>query len=118
MITRWTTPTIRFVFTDVDLEQIDHTELTVWQGETIIATRDETDADCEGGYITGESGPCYVQWTLTQEETGRLRPKVRVKSQCRYTTLDDHAYASKEQEDIVRDVKRGGVIPRANTGLQ
>lgn len=112
MITRGTTPTIRFVFNEVQLENLDYAELTVTQGLNVIAERTGSSQDCQVDYITGSSGPWYIQWTLTQEETLALRPKVRVKSQCRYSTLDDHAYATKEQEDIVRDINRGGVIPR------
>lgn len=101
MIIRGTTPTIGFNFKTVDGTQITVAYLTVKQNRTIMIERDITTATATESNIT---------WDLTQAETLSLKPKDKVKIECRYKLSSGKAYRSRTFEDDVDDVDKGGVI--------
>lgn len=64
-IVRGTTPTIRYTFSTIDVNNIIVAKLILEQGNTVIE-KDLSDATV---------GETYVEWTLSQEETLMLNEK-------------------------------------------
>ena len=67
-IIKGTTPTIQYIFPDVDVEDITVAFLTIRQAGIDVITRDIHSAEVD----IEES---MISWTLTQEETLQLMPK-------------------------------------------
>lgn len=59
-IIRGTTPTIKYIFREVSVQDIFVAYLTIRMDGEIVIRKDLTDATI---------GPDYLAWTLTQEET-------------------------------------------------
>lgn len=101
MIIRGTTPTIGFSFKAIDGTEIAVAYLTVKQNRVVMIERDITTATATESNIT---------WDLTQAETLSLKPKDKVKIQCRYKLNSGKVYRSRTFEDDVDDVDKGGEI--------
>lgn len=85
ILPRGTTPTIRFRFRKVPVEDITEAYLTVCQGR-VIAELDISAAT---------AGEDTLGWRLTQEETLAIRPDEPVEIQCRWKTGNNTAGASR-----------------------
>lgn len=99
---RFSTPRHKFKLPDgVDPTSIEKLFITYKQsGKTIVEkTKDE---------VTFESGKAV--WRLTQEETGRFRPRVPAKIQMRILFENGNSFPSYEVEIEVKDVLKEGVI--------
>lgn len=77
-IIRGTTPTVQFVFSDVEAAQIEVAFLFIKQKNTPVIERDIS---------TASSGDNYISWTLTQEETLALTESVTAKVVCDWRTF-------------------------------
>lgn len=101
MITRGTTPSIRFTFSLVNVSLISVAYLTIEQGSLVIekdlssATIDQTNK--------------FIEWPLTQEETLSIADDM-LKIQCRYKLQDGKAYASRIYNVNPSDILKDGVI--------
>ena len=72
-IIRYTTPTIRFDFREIDVNDIVVAFLVVQQGGRTVIERDLTTATIVHTAVRdGTTGDNYISWTLTQEETKSL----------------------------------------------
>lgn len=85
MITRGTTPTIRYTFSIINVTDIVTAYLTMEQGELVI----------EKTLPEATIGEDYLEWGLTQEETLALSEEKNVSVQLRYKTNDGNAYATR-----------------------
>ena len=101
MITRGTTPTIRYRFKTIDPSKIVVAYFTLKQNKILMLEKDLSEA------IVGEN---TLSWSLTQEETLALNPKYSADFQCRYKTDDGSAFATREKDERVEDVQKDGVI--------
>lgn len=101
MIVRGTTPTIRYTFKTIDPSTIVTAYLTMTQGTEVVLEKDIEDATV---------GDAYIQWSLTQEETLALSPKMDAEYECRYKLNDGSAFVTKRSHESVQDVKKDGVI--------
>lgn len=96
---RGTTPRIFVSLNLVDPNDIVSAYLTISQKSHVL----EKDIDT---MIIGEK---YIAWDLSQEETLSFA-KGSCKIECRYKSASGKTYVSKEREEGVRDVQKGGVI--------
>ena len=78
MITRGTTPKLKFLFRSVDVSEMAVAYLTVEQGDLVI----------EKDLSQAEIGDGYIEWELSQEETLQIGIECNLKIQCRWK-LDD-----------------------------
>lgn len=85
MMTRGTTPTIRYTFSLIDVNDIVVAYLTMEQGDLIISKE----------LSTATKGDNYLEWSLTQNETLSLSEEKNVSVQLRYKTADGNAYATR-----------------------
>ena len=100
MITRGTTPTVRFTFSAVSVSEFDVAYLTIkQQGEKLI----------EKDLSAAETGEKYIEWTLTQEETLSMDEKSNLRIQCRYR-IGSQAYASEIFDVNPYDILKEEVI--------
>lgn len=99
MITRGTTPTVRYTFTKVSVENIQSAYLTIQQGETVV-TKTLADAD---------TGDGYIEWTLSQAETLSFHEGF-IEVQCKYKLTDGKVYASKVVVDEAWKILHDEVI--------
>ena len=71
-IIRYTTPTIRFEFSDINVTDISVAYLTFRQGNQVVIERDLSTAEVvhteDGQTVTAN----YISWTLEQTETKNL----------------------------------------------
>lgn len=100
MIARGTTPTIQFTFKAVDTADIAVCYLTMREGDLVI---EKTLEDAR------EVGNGLIEWSLTQEETLKLREEP-VDIQVRYKTNDGHAFISKVFSVSPIQILKDGVI--------
>ena len=100
-VTRGTTPTICFTYTDVDTSRITAAYMTMRQRGQVVAEKELYDAKIAEGRLL---------WTLTQEETLLLRPGYDVEIQCRYRLDDGTAGASEIFCLSASDILKDGVV--------
>lgn len=84
MITRGTTPKLKFLFKTVDVSEIAVAYLTVEQGDLKI----------EKDLSAATVGDGYVEWELTQEETLQISADCNLKIQVRWKLDNGFAGAS------------------------
>ena len=101
VIIRGTTPTIKFCFSDVDVEEITTAYITVKQHEETIIDKDITDA-----YKVENT----LLWTLTQEDTLSLKSKVSATVLCDWKLVSGLRGISHELTVQVKDPGKEGVI--------
>lgn len=101
-IVRGTTPTIQMSYKTVDVESIAEAYLTIRQ--------EATGLELEKDISQAVRGEDTLSWTLTQEETLRLRPPCSVRLQCRYRLPDGTAGASKIYTVYPYQILKDGVI--------
>lgn len=77
-IIRGTTPTVQFVFKDVEAAQIEVAFLIIKQKNMPVIERDIS---------TSNTGENYISWTLTQEETLGLVEGIIAKVVCDWRTF-------------------------------
>lgn len=102
MITRGTTPSIRFSFNQINVSLISVIYLTIEQGSLVIEKDIST--------ATVDPTHKFVEWAFTQEETLQFDEKMPVKVQIRYRLQDGKAYASKIFTVSPYDILKDGVI--------
>lgn len=100
MVARGTTPTISFVFRTVDTTNIVVCYLTMKEGELII------EKDLSDATVVGSN---KLEWSLTQEETLKLKEEP-IDIQIRYRTTDGNAYISKIFTVSPYQILKDGVI--------
>ena len=100
-VTRGTTPTICFTYTDVDTSRITVAYMTMRQRGQVVAEKELYQATVTEGRLL---------WTLTQEETLLLRPGYDVEIQCRYRLDDGTAGASEIFCLSASDILKDGVV--------
>lgn len=100
MIGRGTTPTIQFTFRAVDTADITVCYLTMKEGDLLI---EKTLDDAR------QVGDGVLEWSLTQEETLKLREDP-IDIQVRYKTADGHAFISKVFSVSPYQILKDGVI--------
>lgn len=84
MITRGTTPKLKFLFKTVDVSEMAVAYLTVEQGDLKI----------EKDLSAATVGDGYVEWELTQEETLQISADCNLKIQVRWKLDNGFAGAS------------------------
>lgn len=92
VIARWTTPSVLYKPSAVEMENIAEIYLTIKQSGISVVTKSLEDADVtEDGYL----------WTLTQEETSALNSHRSAIIQVDYKTMDAMRYTTiPKQYDI------------------
>lgn len=98
-VTRGTTPSIIYKFSSVKVSDMAVCYLTITQASVTIEL-DLSDAEADTVHDT-------LTWTLTQEDTLKIKADERVNIQCRYRLNDGLAGASKittvQGERILKD---------------
>lgn len=101
-LTRGTTPTITFTFSNVDITSMNVAYLTIKQSKNVI------EYDLESAVLDTENNS--LAWTLTQADTLLLSPNLKVAIQVRYKLNDDTAGASQVyQVDAYKILKDGEI---------
>ena len=73
-IIRYTTPTLKFTFSDIDVTNITSAYLVIKQSGRAIIERDLTTANVVHSVLSrdGTETENYLSWLLTQTETSKL----------------------------------------------
>lgn len=100
MVPRGTTPTIRYTFSIVEVENIASAYLTIQQGSLVIE-KSLADADVGDGYL---------EWNLSQSETLSLDEKENIEIQCKYKMTDGKVYTSKIYTTDVYKILKEDII--------
>ena len=101
MIIRGTTPTIKFCFSDVDVNEISVAFITIKQNKELKIDKDISEA------VKVENA---ILWTLTQEETLSLKSKVSATVLCDWKLINGLRGISHELTVQVKDPGKEGVI--------
>ena len=83
MLIRYTTPTVQFTFSDIDVTEITESYLIIKQGGKVIIERDLTTAD-----VVHTAQANYLAWTLTQAETASLTKSFTAQIYCDWKLQD------------------------------
>ena len=86
-IIRYTTPTLKFEYSDIDVTDITDAFLCLKQLNKTIIERDLTTATVVHETV-GQTTANYISWTLTQTETAKLPRGTAVQIYCDWK-LDD-----------------------------
>ena len=100
-VTRGTTPTICFTYTDVDTSRMTAAYMTMRQRGQVIVEKELYQATVTEGRLL---------WQLTQEETLLLKPGCDVEIQCLYRLDDGTAGASEIFCLSASDILKDGVV--------
>lgn len=109
MLTRGTTPTVRFTFQTLNPNIMRSCFLTIKQKDDLIVEKDLTQGRIGTEERCGHE-VYYVEWRLSQEETLRIDEKSTVDIQTRCLMDDNTAYASKVYTIRGYKVLKEGVI--------
>ena len=94
VIARWTTPSVLYKPSMVEMDNVSEIYLTIKQGGVTVVTKTLEDADVtEDGFL----------WTLTQEETSNLAYRRNAIIQVDYKTLDAMRYTTVPKEYMIGD---------------
>lgn len=94
VIARWTTPSILYKPSMVEIENVAEIYLTIKQGGVTVVTKGYEDADItEDGFL----------WTLTQEDTSALANRRTATVQVDYKTLDAMRYTTVPKQYEIGD---------------
>ena len=104
-IIRYTTPTIRFTFNDIDVTTITTAYLVIKQGYKDIIERDLTTAN-----VVHSKSSNYLSWTLTQIETGQLSKSTSAQLYCDWVLQDGTRGRSHIKSENVEDSGKSEVI--------
>lgn len=74
---QWTTPTIKFMFSTIDPQDIVSAYLSIYQELLLVIEKPLEDADI---------GEDYLAWTLTQTESSKLAPGIEARVYCDWKT--------------------------------
>ena len=99
MIIRGTTPTIRFTFKAVDVNNIESAFLTIKQDDVVV------NKDIE----SATKGDGYIEWKLSQQETLAVKTGF-FHIQCKYKLYDESVFASKSIIDEALEIENENVI--------
>lgn len=103
MIARGTTPSLKFTFDTVDINNISVAFMTVEQFHRTVIEKDLTDAE-------KSNVDNALIWDLSQEETLKLSDRDDIKIQIRYKTLDNNAFISQIYTVKPYEILKEGVI--------
>lgn len=96
-----TTPTLRFRFKTIPLDQLARAYLTILQDEENIIEKSIEDAEMEENYLS---------FTLTQQETLKIKADGCLLIQLRFKTLGGYAGASPAYLEKGYRILKGGEI--------
>ena len=103
-IIRYTTPTIKFTFSEIDITDITVAFLVIKQNDKTAIERDISSA-----VVTNTQAESSLAWTLTQEETKKLS-KANVSIYCDWKLRDGTRGRSHVKTDSVEDTGKQEVI--------
>ena len=101
MLVRGTTPTIRWRFSKIPVDDIAVAFMTVKQNGELLTEKSIEDAKVDGEYLV---------FSLTQEDTLKLTERDKAKIQLRYKTKDGYAGASAIYKHSGKEILKDGVI--------
>ena len=101
MIPSGTTPTLRWRFKNIPIEEIEVAYLTIQQDSENIIEKTLGDAKIEGNTLL---------WTLTQEDTLKIKEDKSIFLQVRYRTRGGYSGKSPAYSEMGDKLLKGGVI--------
>ena len=108
-IIRYTTPTLKFEYSDVNVTDITDAILSLKQLNSTIIERDLTTATVVHETV-GSTTVNYISWTLTQLETSKLPKGTTVQIYCDWKLEDGTRGRSKVLSEPVEDTGKQAVI--------
>ena len=104
-IIRYTTPTVRFMFSEIDIDDISVAYLTIKQNNNTVIEKDINSA-----VITNTETEQSVAWKLTQDDTLKLAKNVNALIYCDWKLTDGTRGRSHVRAEGVEDTGMQEVI--------
>lgn len=108
-IIRYTTPTVMFEYSDVNVTDITAAYLVVVQGGRSVIERDLSTATVVHNTV-GQTTLNYISWTLEQAETKKLSPSMATTIYCDWKLSDGTRGRSHKLSTPVEDTGKQEII--------
>ena len=104
-IIRYTTPTVRFTFSEIDITDVTLAYLVIKQNGKSVVERDITSAT-----VTNTQSDKSIMWTLTQQETAKLSKGNDARIYCDWKLAGGTRGRSHVKSETVEDSGKSEVI--------